>query len=75
MVNTSRSMRCYLKGTTNSPLAQFSLSSENENDTGDGGGAPVFTFWPISLFGMSTAYANEELLLSSILILDCPSEQ
>ncbi|CDP12328.1 unnamed protein product [Coffea canephora] len=50
MVNTSRSMRCYLKGTTNSPLAQFSLSSENENDTGDGGGAPVFTFWPISLF-------------------------
>lgn len=50
MVNTSRSMRCYLKGTTNSPLAQFSFFAENQNDTGDGGGVPVFTFWPISFF-------------------------
>ncbi|KAF2312849.1 hypothetical protein GH714_040899 [Hevea brasiliensis] len=50
MVNTSRSMRCYVKGTANSPILQFSSSSEDNNDTGDGAGIPVFAFWPISSF-------------------------
>ncbi|KAL3528457.1 hypothetical protein ACH5RR_007779 [Cinchona calisaya] len=50
MVNASRSMRCYLKGTTNSPLTQFSHFAQNQNDPGDGGEVPVFAFWPISLF-------------------------
>ncbi|KAL2465175.1 hypothetical protein Adt_41026 [Abeliophyllum distichum] len=50
MVNSSRSMRCYLKGSRSSPLAQFSCSSQNDNDIGDGGGLPVFTFWPIASF-------------------------
>lgn len=50
MFNTSRSMRCYTKGTISSPLAQFSCFAENQNDSGDAGGIPVFTFWPISHF-------------------------
>lgn len=56
MFNTSRSMRCYTKGTISSPLAQFSCFAENQNDSGDAGGIPVFTFWPISHFGKSTAH-------------------
>ncbi|KAK9278076.1 hypothetical protein L1049_027634 [Liquidambar formosana] len=50
MINTIRSMRCYLKGTSSSPLVQFSSCSEHENDTGDCGGISVFAFWPISSF-------------------------
>ncbi|KAH9778079.1 hypothetical protein KPL71_007236 [Citrus sinensis] len=50
MVNTSRSMRCFLKGPSSSPLVQFSSYSEDVNDTGDGGGMPVFSFSPIAAF-------------------------
>lgn len=50
MINTSRSMRCYTKGGINSPVAQFSCFAENQNDSGDGGGIPVFNFWPVSHF-------------------------
>ncbi|XP_050377726.1 uncharacterized protein LOC126794965 [Argentina anserina] len=50
MVKTSRSMRCFVKGSSNSPLLQFSGYSECNNDPGDGGGIPVFTFWSISCF-------------------------
>lgn len=52
MLNASRSMRCFLKGTSNSTLVQFSGSSEDQNDAGDGGGIPVFVFWSISSHGM-----------------------
>lgn len=52
MVVTGTSMRCFLKGSSSSPLVQFSSSSENRDDNGDGGGIPVFTFWSISSFGM-----------------------
>ncbi|KAJ7978716.1 Stellacyanin [Quillaja saponaria] len=48
MINTSRSMRCFLKGTNRSPLLQFSNCSEDLNDNGDGAGIPVFAFWSIS---------------------------
>lgn len=50
MVNTSQTLRCFLKGGTSSPLIQFSSISEDTNDNGDGGGIPVFTFWSISTF-------------------------
>lgn len=50
MVNASTSLRCFLKGTSSSTLVQFSSSSENINDNGDGGGIPVFKFWSISSF-------------------------
>ena len=52
MVNTSRSMRSFLKGPSNSALVQFSSFSGDQNDAGDGGGIPVFTFWSISSHGM-----------------------
>ncbi|GJW59499.1 hypothetical protein Tco_0108834 [Tanacetum coccineum] len=50
MVSASTSLRCFLKGGTNSPLIQFSSCSEDTNDDGDGGGIPVFTFWSITSF-------------------------
>lgn len=53
MVNTSQSMRCFIKGPSSSPVVQFSSYSEDVNDSGDGGGIPVFTFLPIASCGMS----------------------
>ncbi|CAN6708848.1 unnamed protein product [Malus baccata var. baccata] len=50
MVQTSRSMRCFVKGATNNPLVQSSGCSEDKNDPGYGGGIPVFAFWSISCF-------------------------
>ncbi|XP_073270769.1 uncharacterized protein [Primulina huaijiensis] len=50
MVNACNSMRCYNRATSSSPLAQFSYSSKDSNDSGDCGGIPVFTFWSIALF-------------------------
>ncbi|XP_019254796.1 PREDICTED: uncharacterized protein LOC109233394 isoform X2 [Nicotiana attenuata] len=47
MVNVSKSMRCYRKGTNGSALTEFSLFPGGQNDTGDSDGIPVFTFWSI----------------------------
>ncbi|KAJ0751237.1 hypothetical protein HanLR1_Chr05g0191261 [Helianthus annuus] len=63
MVNTSMSLRCFLKGGINSPLIQFSNSSNDTNDNGDGGGMPVFIFWSISAFGNLRYYIVTTLLL------------
>lgn len=52
MVNTSRCMRCYVRGTSGSPLVQFSSSCEDSNDNGDGDGIQVFAFLSIPSFGM-----------------------
>ncbi|KAM1081120.1 hypothetical protein COP2_016051 [Malus domestica] len=62
MVRTSRSMRCFLKGTSNSPLEHYIGYSEDKIDPGDGGGIPVFTFWSISCFEK----VAEELVLMLI---------
>ncbi|XP_065878522.1 uncharacterized protein [Euphorbia lathyris] len=74
MVNTSRSMRCYVKGTSNSPIVQFSSNSEDINDTGDGFGMPVFSFWPISTFEqLAEEFVQmfiSELNLKRLLILE-----
>ncbi|RYQ92357.1 hypothetical protein Ahy_B09g098558 [Arachis hypogaea] len=51
MFEASRLFRCFLKGSINSPLLQFSERSEQKgdsSDTGDGGGIPVYTFLSIS---------------------------
>uniref|UniRef100_A0A7N0V755 Uncharacterized protein n=1 Tax=Kalanchoe fedtschenkoi TaxID=63787 RepID=A0A7N0V755_KALFE len=50
MIDISRSMRCYSKGATGSPLAQFSNCSDSTADAGDGGGIPVFRNWNIPQF-------------------------
>ncbi|GAB4860863.1 hypothetical protein Ancab_036023 [Ancistrocladus abbreviatus] len=74
MINTSESMRCFSKGTRGSLLIQFSSSSDDKSDTGDGGGVPVFTFLPVSTFeelaqelvGMFTL----ELILKRLLVVE-----
>ncbi|KAK1407346.1 hypothetical protein QVD17_38960 [Tagetes erecta] len=74
MVNTSMSLRCYLKAETNSPLIQFSNSSNDTNDNGDGGGIPVFIFWSISSFeklaGELVQMFKLELKLKRLLVID-----
>lgn len=64
MVNVSKSMRCYRKGTNGSALTEFSLFPGDQNDTGDGDGIPVFTFWSIFDFGM---------FLKPLQVADCPT--
>ncbi|RDX89370.1 hypothetical protein CR513_28917, partial [Mucuna pruriens] len=48
MINVSRSMKCFLKGSNSSPLLQFSYNSADQGDFGDGGGIPVFAFYSIT---------------------------
>lgn len=74
MANASRSMRCYLKGTSSSPIIQFSSNQDNQNDTGDGGGVPVFTFLSISSFGMplfeaSIMFGPDQIFLTVVLMI------
>ncbi|CAN4100377.1 unnamed protein product [Withania somnifera] len=47
MVYVSKSMSCYLKGTSGTPLVEFSCVPGNQNEAGDCDGIPVFTFWSI----------------------------
>ncbi|XP_010694831.2 uncharacterized protein LOC104907579 isoform X3 [Beta vulgaris subsp. vulgaris] len=74
MENSSKSMRCFLKATGGSPFIQFSKSSENGDDTGDGGGAPVFTYFSISAFESFAAELvqmfKQELLLKRLLVVE-----
>lgn len=65
MVNVSRLMKCFFKGSNCSSLLQFSCYSEDQSDSGDGGdggGIPVFAFLPISSHGM-TIFTNKHLAL------------
>ncbi|EEF47775.1 uncharacterized protein LOC8284444 isoform X1 [Ricinus communis] len=84
MVNVSRLMRCYVKGPSSSPILQFSTSSENNDDNGDGAGIPVFAFWSISYFEqlaeelvqMFTSELNlKRLLVAELLTLSCEGPQ
>ncbi|KAF3438094.1 hypothetical protein FNV43_RR20850 [Rhamnella rubrinervis] len=74
LVKTSKSMRCYQKGASSSPLVQFSGCSEDKNDAGDGGGIPVFTFWSISWFEKLAEelvlMVAQELILKRLLVVE-----
>ncbi|CAI9111868.1 OLC1v1012197C1 [Oldenlandia corymbosa var. corymbosa] len=74
MVYTSKSMRCYVKGMSNSPLSQFSISAEIQDDSGDGGGVSVFSFWPISQYELLAKELVEmfvsELNLKRLLLME-----
>ncbi|KAL9243287.1 hypothetical protein vseg_017192 [Gypsophila vaccaria] len=74
MANVSRSMRCFLKENSGSPLIQFSSGSTNSNDSGDGGGVPVFTFLSICAFETLAEELLEmfkqELLLKRLLVVE-----
>ncbi|TKY55042.1 hypothetical protein E2542_SST19456 [Spatholobus suberectus] len=77
MINVSRSMKCFLKGSNNSPLLQFSYNSADQSDfgdSGDGGGIPVFAFYSIT---SHEKFAEElvqmfssELCLKRLLVLE-----
>ncbi|XP_027331635.1 uncharacterized protein LOC113847012 [Abrus precatorius] len=74
MINVIRSMRCFFKGSNNSPLLQFSCNSEDQSDFGDGGGIPVFAFFSIT---SHEKFAEEllqmfslELCLKRLLVLE-----
>ncbi|KAG5101811.1 hypothetical protein JHK84_046780 [Glycine max] len=51
MINVSRSMKCFFKGSNNSSLLHFSYNSADQSDSGDGGGIPAFTFYSITSHG------------------------
>ncbi|ESW27242.1 hypothetical protein PHAVU_003G185700 [Phaseolus vulgaris] len=77
MINISRSLKCFSKGSTSSPLLQFSYNSADQSDGGDGGdggGIPVFTFYSIT---SHEKFAEElvqmfslELCLKRLLVLE-----
>ncbi|XP_022639350.1 uncharacterized protein LOC106768142 isoform X2 [Vigna radiata var. radiata] len=77
MINVSRSMKCFFKGSSSSPLLQFSYNSADQSDfgdAGDGGGIPVFTFYSIN---SHEKFAEElvhmfrsELCLKRLLVLE-----
>ncbi|XP_027918945.1 uncharacterized protein LOC114177685 [Vigna unguiculata] len=77
MINVSRSMKCFFKGSSSSPLLQFSYNSADQSDfgdAGDGGGIPVFTFYSMT---SHEKYAEElvqmfrlELCLKRLLVLE-----
>ncbi|RZC10597.1 hypothetical protein D0Y65_011055 [Glycine soja] len=77
MINVSRSMKCFFKGSNNSPLLQFSYNSADQSDSGEGGeggGIPVFTFYSIT---SHEKFAEEliqmfslELCLKRLLVLE-----
>lgn len=52
IVQSSSSMRCFLKASGVGALVQFCDRPEDVNDPGDGGGIPVFSFLSISNFGI-----------------------
>ncbi|XP_021846149.1 uncharacterized protein [Spinacia oleracea] len=54
VIDMTKLMRCFLKTTSGSAIKQFSKFLENNDDTSDGGGAPVFTFLSISAHGLGT---------------------
>ncbi|KAF8407813.1 hypothetical protein HHK36_006949 [Tetracentron sinense] len=70
MINISSSMRRFLKGSASSSLVQFSCSSDDKNDGGDGGGIPVFKFWSIPYFEI---YAQElvEMFTQALSVKRC----
>ncbi|GAB2264329.1 hypothetical protein Droror1_Dr00026463 [Drosera rotundifolia] len=74
MINTSRSMKCFSQGAKGYSLLQFSTSSDDKSDTGDGGGIPVFTFLSVSAFEELAQKLVEmfkmELILKRFLVVE-----
>ncbi|XP_044484006.1 uncharacterized protein LOC123209958 isoform X2 [Mangifera indica] len=74
MISTSRSMRSFLKGPSSSPLVQFSSYSEDTNDTGDGGGTPVFALLSITVYEKLAMELVQmfklELILKRLLVVE-----
>lgn len=52
MLQTSKSMRTYIKGSGDGPIIEFSNEPSIDGDNGDGAGVPVFATLPLSAFEM-----------------------
>uniref|UniRef100_A0A0D9Z3V7 Uncharacterized protein n=2 Tax=Oryza TaxID=4527 RepID=A0A0D9Z3V7_9ORYZ len=50
LVRASHSMRCFSKVAANSPLIRFTERQDDMNDSGDGGGSPVFKWFSVLEF-------------------------
>ncbi|XP_020519129.1 uncharacterized protein LOC18428013 isoform X3 [Amborella trichopoda] len=50
MVRASQSMRCFLKGSLDSPIVEFCSQPGNSDDCGDGRGVPVFSYLSVTYF-------------------------
>ncbi|KAK3147997.1 hypothetical protein QOZ80_3BG0289340 [Eleusine coracana subsp. coracana] len=74
LVNASRSMRCFSNVPTNSALARYSDCQADVNDSGDGGGIPVFKWLSILEFeGLAQELVDmfvSELMLKRLLVLE-----
>uniref|UniRef100_A0A0D9VR60 Uncharacterized protein n=1 Tax=Leersia perrieri TaxID=77586 RepID=A0A0D9VR60_9ORYZ len=65
LVKASQSMRCFSKIATNSPLIRFTERQDDMNDSGDGGGAPVFK-WSSILEFENIAQELVEMFISEL---------
>ncbi|WVZ55978.1 hypothetical protein U9M48_006571 [Paspalum notatum var. saurae] len=74
LVKASRSMRCFSKATPNRSITQFSDCQDDLNDSGDGGGAPVYRWFSILEFESLAQELVEmfvsELKLKRLLVLE-----
>uniref|UniRef100_A0ACD5X0Z8 Uncharacterized protein n=1 Tax=Avena sativa TaxID=4498 RepID=A0ACD5X0Z8_AVESA len=74
LVKASRAMRCFSKGSSSSSLSRFADSQDDLNDSGDGGGAPVYKWISISEFESLAQELVEmfvsELQLKRLIVLD-----
>ncbi|OEL37279.1 hypothetical protein BAE44_0001702 [Dichanthelium oligosanthes] len=74
LVKASRSMRSFSKVSPNGSVAQFSERQDDLNDSGDGGGAPVFKWFSILEFeGLAQELVEmfvSDLKLKRLLVLE-----
>uniref|UniRef100_A0A0E0CX49 Uncharacterized protein n=1 Tax=Oryza meridionalis TaxID=40149 RepID=A0A0E0CX49_9ORYZ len=74
LVRASHSMRCFSKVATNSPLIRFTERQDDMNDSGDGGGSPVFKWFSVLEFENLAQELVEmfisELQLKRLLVLE-----
>ncbi|KAJ3702779.1 hypothetical protein LUZ61_006484 [Rhynchospora tenuis] len=79
MVKASKSMRVFLKASTGSPIVQFCDQPEVMNDSGDGGGVPIFSSFSVSGFEELSqelvAMFVLELALKRLLVAELTSMQ
>jgi hypothetical protein len=61
LVNASRCMRCFSNVPANCAFAQYSDCQYDVNDSGDGGGVPVFKWLSILEFGGFTLFFHAYL--------------
>uniref|UniRef100_A0ACD5UM42 Uncharacterized protein n=1 Tax=Avena sativa TaxID=4498 RepID=A0ACD5UM42_AVESA len=74
LVKASHAMRCFSEVSSSSPIVRFTDSQDDLNDSGDGGGAPVFKLISMSEFeGLAQELVEmfiSELQLKRLIVLE-----